>query len=121
MRACACVRLTPQMKAHPRVYPWPDEPLRATRTDPRTQADTWLRNDHNRGNGVNATNLSNFHWRLGNALDLNAVRELDAHLRRIDQGFARFKVCILRSQRGHDLCPGADLVRLLDRGACQRG
>lgn len=100
------------LEGQKKAYPFPLDPVPGNQgTDPKTQSDTWLNPRLNDGSGDRGVNLTNFHWRVHNALDLQALKELKAHLRRMDQG-DYWVAAIFRAPDGYDFCPGADLVKL---------
>lgn len=97
------------------VFPWPqDAEAGWTRENPRDISTKWLATRYNDGNGSRAMNIQNYHWKVKNAYDLEAMKEFQGHVGRLDQGDWNL-LAIFRAPEGMDFCPGADLKKMYKR------
>lgn len=68
------------------IYPWPKEPPSPYHTaKPERASDTWLAARINDGHGSRSMQVQNFHWKVRNALDLEALKEFQGHIGRLEQ------------------------------------
>jgi enoyl-CoA hydratase/carnithine racemase len=99
------------VKAFPKeVFPWPEDPPTGMQHS-KWHSTTWLHPRTNDGNGSVLYVLENFHWKKHNAFDTKSLKELQAHLRKLDTGDWPAGVVFRPAQKSkvtRDFCPGAD-------------
>ena len=78
-------------------------------------SDTFLQYNYAEGHR-HSVSLDNYHWRTGNCLNLEEIKEFDGQVRRLDFSFYPYQVAFVRNKHFPDFCPGVNLVSLHENG-----